>query len=270
MASLKVLTIFVSITLAIGKPIDKTGFELVCPENEKECIITGHQEFDEDHMIEGDIIPEEQPSGQSRNALMDPFTRWPKRTVPYVFHKEFNEKEKQIIENGMRFIESKTCLKFIPYHPKMQLQGVLMITNANGCRATIGYAKGRRLLNLSPRHCLGRPGKVHHEMLHVLGLKHEHSRPDRDQYVTIIQENIAPGKEHNFIKASPLEYTTYNVPYNFLSVMHYPVVAFSKDNRSPTIVPKHPVDMKKMGQRVSATDLDLKKINLMYKCPGKL
>jgi len=37
-------------------------------------------------------------------------------------------------------------------------------------------------------------GIVVHELMHVLGFYHEHTRPDRDQFVIIHYDNIKPGK----------------------------------------------------------------------------
>uniref|UniRef100_A0AB38ZEB0 Metalloendopeptidase n=1 Tax=Ectomocoris sp. TaxID=3104572 RepID=A0AB38ZEB0_9HEMI len=272
------LYVAVLLATALSLPIKQEedineGYQLVCPKDKKGCYVIGHQEISEDKLFEGDVIPFDVGDGgdESRNALINMKRRWPKNTVPYVFHAEFSAKSKELIIKSMRFIESKTCIKFEEFDPELGHTHILFITNDRGCRATTGFERRQKmhLLNLNEAGCINmlRVGKIHHEMLHVLGLKHEHSRPDRDEYVTIVKKNISPEKMHNFIKANPKEYTTYGVPYNYLSVMHYPSVAFSIDNKSPTIVPKNNVDHTLLGQRKKAADSDLEKINIMYKCP---
>ena len=39
-----------------------------------------------------------------------------------------------------------------------------------------------------------------HELLHTLGFVHEHTRPDRDNFVNINTDNIKLGKKGNFEK----------------------------------------------------------------------
>ena len=59
-----------------------------------------------------------------------------------------------------------------------------------------------------------------HEFLHALGMVHEQSRPDRDDYVEIIFANIQTNALGNF-ETNTQSYTN-NVEYDYASVMHYP------------------------------------------------
>ena len=71
-------------------------------------------------------------------------------------------------------------------------------------------------------------------MLHAIGFWHEHSRTDRNNYVTIDFTNIESGSENNFeIEATSQSLET---PYDFASIMHYGEFAFAKDPSQPTII----------------------------------
>lgn len=60
------------------------------------------------------------------------------------------------------------------------------------CFANVGRKDGSVPLNLGSS-CF-EIGVVIHEILHTLGFLHEHTRPDRDKYVTVNHTNIRDGK----------------------------------------------------------------------------
>ena len=68
----------------------------------------------------------------------------------------------------------------------------------------------------------------------VLGLYHEQSRKDRDDYIIVNNNNIVPGKESQFRKEVKGGLTA-DVSYNLQSIMHYASYFFSK-NGKPTMV----------------------------------
>ena len=55
--------------------------------------------------------------------------------------------------------------------------------------------------------------------MHALGVFHQQSRTDRDQYVVIKDANIPSDKEHNFDKETTS--LNYDVEYDYFSIMHY-------------------------------------------------
>ena len=59
--------------------------------------------------------------------------------------------------------------------------------------------------------------------------------------------------------------TTYGMPYNFGSIMHYGPYSFAKDKSKPTIIPKiEPNGI--MGQRLALSIGDVKMIQKLYNC----
>uniref|UniRef100_A0A3Q1AT82 Metalloendopeptidase n=1 Tax=Amphiprion ocellaris TaxID=80972 RepID=A0A3Q1AT82_AMPOC len=105
--------------------------------------------------------------------------------------------------------------------------------------------------------------KLEHELLHVLGLYHKQSRYDRDDYITM-WKNIKDGFKEIFQKSTPTS-STFNAPYDYLSLMHYGKNFFSK-NMENTIVTKLPQYQDKIGQWMEMSPTDIYKLNHLYNC----
>uniref|UniRef100_T1JFF3 Metalloendopeptidase n=1 Tax=Strigamia maritima TaxID=126957 RepID=T1JFF3_STRMM len=108
-------------------------------------------------------------------------------------------------------------------------------------------------------------GTVAHEIGHALGFHHEQSRPDRDDYVVVLDRNINRTMMHNFRKESVV--SDHGVGYDMGSVMHYGIHGFSINGKN-TLVTKDPFKHFLIGQRESLSFADIKLANLMYKCGG--
>lgn len=103
-----------------------------------------------------------------------------------------------------------------------------------------------------------------HEIGHAVGFWHEQSRPDRDEYIDILYENIRNGYESNFRKLSDYDVDSLGVGYDYNSVMHYSRRAFSRSYRLDTIRAKDPAIPIGLGYALS--ELDILQANRLYRC----
>ncbi|KAF2884815.1 hypothetical protein ILUMI_21348 [Ignelater luminosus] len=180
--------------------------------------------------FEGDIIL---PPG-TRNGIIGWQYHWNNGEIPYVLSSDFTEDEKTFIINTLQTEYARTCIKMRPKQ-WWELHYVYVTGKDTGCWSSVGKRWGKQELNLQKDGCLWY-GTIVHEFLHAAGFFHQQSAPERDDYVTILWQNILPGKESNFNKYSSNVVTSFGKKYDYDSIMHYDKYAFSS-NGEPTILP---------------------------------
>merc|ERR1712180_283025 len=197
--------------------------------------------------------------------------RWPERTVNYDLSQVVDPEDKTLIINTLNQLQNKFdgCVMF----REASTGNRMMVVDDDGCYSSVGFNKyfERQNLSLSPRECMY-PAVIEHEFMHAIGVQHTHSRPDRDNYVTIIEENIQANATHNFTdnfeKLDKEEYNTFGLPYDYLSVMHYSGTLFS-NGKGKTILTKDSSMQDVIGRAQGVSDGDIELVKRMYKCNGK-
>ena len=196
--------------------------------------------------------------------------RWPDSIVPYAFADDWDDPAMAGDENAvmrtailaaMAEVEAVTSIRFVP---RTSQGDYVRFRDSTGCSATVGREGGQQNINLA--FACRNKWVIVHEMLHMLGLKHEQTRHDRDSHVQIQFANILDDKKHNF-ETSDLAYD-YG-PYDFDSLMHYGTFDFCRRNSAdncvgPTIVVPSGAAV---GQRSRMSVRDIASINRAY--PGE-
>merc|ERR1711973_846776 len=197
--------------------------------------------------------------------------RWPQRTINYDLSQVVDPENKTLIINTLNQLQNKFdgCVKF----REASTGNRVMVVDDDGCYSSVGFNKyfERQNLSLSSQECMY-PAVIEHEFMHAIGVQHTHSRPDRDNYVTIIEENIQANATFNatdnFEKLDEEEYYNFGLPYDYLSVMHYSDTLFS-NGKGKTILTKDSSMQDVIGRAQGVSDGDIELVKRMYKCYGK-
>merc|ERR1712018_65208 len=107
-------------------------------------------------------------------------------------------------------------------------------------------------------------GTIAHEFIHALGFHHEQNRPDRDKYVTINWENVPKSKRHNF--QTRRHSSTFGVPYDGKSIMHYRSKAFGNGKTTIEAKSGNSFKTRELGTSRWIQKSDEQKLRKMYKC----
>ncbi|XP_057689015.1 bone morphogenetic protein 1a isoform X2 [Corythoichthys intestinalis] len=202
---------------------------------------------------------------RKRAATSRPERVWPEGVIPYVISGNFSGSQRAIFRQAMRHWEKHTCVTFIE---RTQEESYIVFTyRPCGCCSYVGRRGGGPQAISIGKNC-DKFGIVVHELGHVIGFWHEHTRPDRDEHVSIIRDNIQPGQEYNFLKMEPGEVDSLGEIYDFDSIMHYARNTFSRGIFLDTILPRYDVNGVRppIGQRTRLSKGDIAQARKLYKC----
>ncbi|XP_043206645.1 zinc metalloproteinase nas-7-like [Amphibalanus amphitrite] len=174
----------------------------------------------------------------------------------------YSSSERELIDRVFRLFETVTCLRLVP---RTSEKDYVRITPTGRCSGEVGRRGGRQRISL-PHWCLSF-GHGAHELMHTAGFWHEHQRPDRDQFVRVLWDNIKPRHrraDYGRRLWEELGEGSWLGPYDFRSILHYSGRGSAVDSTKPTMVARQ--GGVKLGGNGNLTDIDIWKINTQYHC----
>lgn len=185
---------------------------------------------------------------------------WPDGRIPYVIDSgDFpaGSANRSTVAAAISEWNTTTLLQLVPRD--IQNDYVEFIQADDSCSSAIGRQGGRQTVGCDIGDGWGKWSVVH-EIGHALGMFHEQTRLDRDDWVTVHWGNIEAGKEHNF------EVDTTNrrdiCRYDYDSLMHYGEFAFAVDSSNKTLSQDH--SGPPIGQRDHLSAIDKRVVDFLH------
>merc|ERR1712142_245939 len=225
----------------------------------------------------------------TKNGIHALENHWGSGIVPYTIDASFSDSDRAVIAQGIKHTEDNSCLRFVPRNGEHDYVQIWPGPENGGCYAVIPYriGSGMREIGLNPNGCMTMYVVVH-EILHIVGVKHEQCRPDRDDFINIDWSNICDDGESQYYKDnwvgdaaptnlcketkdypncnSPFFTSACDLPYDYASVMHYSARSFACDRNKDVMTAKQS-GAPTLGN-TELSELDKQKLQCMYQCDG--
>ncbi|MEM7229405.1 MAG: M12 family metallopeptidase [Planctomycetota bacterium] len=192
---------------------------------------------------------------------------WPGGVVPYEFDSSVSGLNMNRTLDAMAELEAVSLVTFVPWESSLGDDRIRFFSASENSSfiGRIGGPQAVNILNWESRFT------IVHEIMHALGIYHEHQRPDRDDFIQVNDANVIPEFAFNF--AIETDAKTFG-PYDFESVMHYGQCTLSNCGstcplnpnacRTITVLPPNQAQQTLIGQRDHLSPGDINTINALY------
>ncbi|XP_078681974.1 uncharacterized protein LOC144916625 isoform X10 [Branchiostoma floridae x Branchiostoma belcheri] len=215
------------------------------------------------YTIDCSLGPCRHPHSRTGRAAVPPHVaglsmRWPKGVIPYTIDCSLQNIPAALtaIRTAMRQWEERTCIRFVK---RTTEKDYLDFYRHKYCQCPVGRIGGRQRLSVG-NGCEFTHVMIH-EIGHAIGFWHEQSRPDRDNWVEVLWDNIEPDLHTAFDKYGKAEIDSLGVEYDYGSIMHYPFNAFPRSPGLETLRPLQTVHQQPYRQ---LSEKDVLQVQLMY------
>ena len=178
------------------------------------------------YVLEGDIILSEaqiksltEPVSRG-GYISDINKRWPYGLIYYTVANDFAKLAE--LNAAIEHYNQYTHIRFVPKNSSSN-DYIEFVNHPTSTNSSYGMVGGKQYINVAG---WAQTHSIAHEMGHAIGLIHEQSRHDRDNYIVVHWDNIKNDKRHNFDKMTSANsgVSTVTTNYDYESLMHYPSI----------------------------------------------
>ncbi|MET7257125.1 M12 family metallopeptidase [Dyadobacter fermentans] len=183
--------------------------------------------------------------------------RWLDFKIPYEIGPGLNN---TAITSAIAGWESRTPIRFVVRTNEVDY---IRFEASTSNSSPVGrQGNGKQIIELAS---INSVGIIMHEIGHAIGLRHEQTRPDRNQFIVYNPQNVQPGKEHNF----KIYDDTFGLgPFDFNSIMLYSSFDFAKTHPDGSVKPvltrKDATNSTWTAQRTQLSDGDVATVLSLY------
>lgn len=192
-------------------------------------------------------------SGKSAVVISSSTYRWQNGVVPYVIDSTIADPTSIYTAIAIWNAELAGVIKIVP---RANQNDYIRFVRSSVCSSYIGRIGGAQKVNLATGCSMG---AVLHEIGHAIGLYHEQSREDRNNWVKVNLSNVTSGYSSNFTQ--PIASSDDLIYYAYNSIMHYGSTYFSVNGA--TTIDSIPMGIP-IGQRVTLDPADIAAVRKLY------